>query len=240
MYLTIIFLPLLGSLTSGFLGRKIGVTGSYLITTISLIITTILAHIAFYNVGLNNKLISIKLFNWVDSSSLLIDFGFNFDSLTVSMLLPVLIVSSLVHIYSIGYMENDPHQQRFFAYLSMFTFFMLILVTGDNFLFMFVGWEGVGISSYLLVNFWFTRIQANKSAISALLMNRVGDMFLTIGLFALISTFGNLDYATIFSLSFYQNINIITIISILLLLGAMAKSAQLTLHMWLPQAMEGL
>jgi NADH-ubiquinone oxidoreductase chain 5 len=143
MYLTIIFLPLLAALTSGFLGRKIGVRGSYFITSISLIITTVLAHLAFYSIGIKENTIIIKLFDWLDSGSFLVEFGFNFDGLTVSMLLPVLIVSSLVHIYSIGYMENDPHQQRFFSYLSMFTFFMLILVTADNFLLMFVGWEGI-------------------------------------------------------------------------------------------------
>lgn len=142
MYLTIIFLPLLAALTSGLLGRKLGVKGSYLITTISLIITTILGHLAFYHIGLKDHFIEIKLFNWLNSGSFFVEFGFNFDSLTVSILLPILIVSSLVHLYSIGYMENDPHQQRFFSYLSMFTFFMIILVTANNFLLMFVGWEG--------------------------------------------------------------------------------------------------
>lgn len=143
MYLTIIFLPLLGALTSGLLGRKLGVKGSQLITTILVMISTILSLIGFYEVGLSNSPVSIELISWIDSGYLNINWGFNFDSLTVSMLIPVLIVSSLVHLYSIGYMSEDPHQQRFFSYLSMFTFFMLILVTGDNYLVMFIGWEGI-------------------------------------------------------------------------------------------------
>ena len=146
------------------------------------------------------------------------------------MLIPVLIVSSLVHVYSIGYMSHDPHAQRFFSYLSLFTFMMIILVTANNFLLMFVGWEGVGICSYLLVNFWFTRIAANQSSVSALLTNRVGDCFLTIGMFALLWSFGNLDYATVFSLVPFYNETIITIIGICLLIGAMAKSSQIGLH----------
>lgn len=142
MYLAIITLPLLSAISAGLLGRKLGVTGAQLITSGSVIITCFLALIAFYEVGLTISPVSIKLFSWIDSESLTIDWGFNFDALTVSMLIPVLIVSALVHVYSIGYMSEDPHQQRFFSYLSMFTFFMLILVTGDNYLVMFIGWEG--------------------------------------------------------------------------------------------------
>jgi NADH-ubiquinone oxidoreductase chain 5 len=155
------------------------------------------------------------------------------------MLLPVLIVSSIVHMYSISYIAEDPHNQRFFSYLSIFTFFMLILVAGDNYLILFVGWEGIGISSYLLINFWFTRIQANKSGIKALTVNRVGDMFLSIGFFAIFWVFGNVDYATVFSVAPFMNETAITIIGLLLLVGAMAKSAQLGLHTWLPDRMEG-
>ena len=142
MYLAIITLPLLGALSAGLLGRKLGVTGAQLVTSGSVITTSILSLVAFYEVGLSNSPVSIKLIKWVDSEALTIDWGFNFDALTVSMLIPVLIVSALVHVYSIGYMKEDPHQQRFFSYLTMFTFFMLILVTGDNYLVMFIGWEG--------------------------------------------------------------------------------------------------
>jgi NADH-ubiquinone oxidoreductase chain 5 len=239
MYLAIITLPLLGAIASGFFGRKIGVNGAQLVTSLSIIITTILSIIVFFEVGLNNIPVSINLFEWIDSESLDVLWGFHFDSLTVSMLIPVLIVSSLVHVYSIGYMGHDPHNQRFFSYLSLFTFMMIILVTANSFLLMFVGWEGVGICSYLLVSFWFTRIAANQSSISAFLTNRVGDCFLTIGMFTLLWSFGNVDYSTIFSLAPFVNENIVTIIGICLVIGAMAKSSQVGLHVWLPMAMEG-
>jgi len=239
MYLAIIILPLLGSIASGFFGRKIGVSGSQLITCTAVVLTTLLAVLAFFEVGLNNIPVSIEVFRWIDSESLNVSWGFHFDSLTVSMLIPVLIVSSLVHIYSIGYMSEDPHNQRFFSYLSLFTFMMVILVTANNYLLMFVGWEGVGVCSYLLVCFWFTRIAANQSSISAFLTNRVGDCFLTIGMFAILWSFGNLDYATVFSLAPFMNENIVTIVGICLLIGAMAKSSQVGLHVWLPMAMEG-
>ena len=240
MYLAIIILPLLGSIASGFFGRKIGVSGAQIITCTAVVTTTVLAVLAFFEVGLNNIPVSIEVFRWIDSESLNVSWGFHFDSLTVSMLIPVLIVSSLVHIYSIGYMSHDPHNQRFFSYLSLFTFMMVILVTANNYLLMFVGWEGVGVCSYLLVCFWFTRIAANQSSLSAFLTNRVGDCFLTIGMFAILWAFGNLDYATVFSLAPYMNENVVTIVGICLLIGAMAKSSQVGLHVWLPMAMEGL
>lgn len=142
MYLVIITLPLLAAISSGLLGRKLGVKGAQLITSGSIIITCLLSLIAFYEVAIAISPVTIKLSSWIDSESLTIDWGFNFDALTVSMLIPVLIVSALVHVYSMGYMSEDPHQQRFFSYLTMFTFFMLILVTGDNYLVMFIGWEG--------------------------------------------------------------------------------------------------
>lgn len=239
MYLTIIILPLLSSIVSGFFGRKVGVTGSHIIACASVVLTTVLSIISFLEVGINNISVYIKLFTWIDSESLNVSWGFVFDSLTVSMLIPVLIVSSLVHIYSIGYMSHDPHNQRFFSYLSLFTFMMIILVTSNNYLLMFVGWEGVGVCSYLLVSFWFTRIAANQSSISAFLTNRVGDCFLTIGMFAILWSFGNIDYSTVFSIAPLMNENIITIIGVCLLIGAMAKSSQVGLHVWLPMAMEG-
>ena len=239
MYLSIVVLPLLGSIVSGFLGRKVGVSGAQLVTCLCVIITTFIAVIAFIEVALNNVFVSVSTFKWIDTESFNIMWGFNFDCLTVTMLIPVLIISSLVHIYSVGYMSHDPHNQRFFSYLSLFTFMMIILVTANNFLLMFVGWEGVGVCSYLLVNFWFTRIAANQSSMSAFLTNRVGDCFLTIGMFIIILTFGNLDYSTVFSLAPFINENAITLIGICLLIGAMAKSSQIGLHVWLPLAMEG-
>nr|AOW69103.1 NADH dehydrogenase subunit 5 [Colletotrichum fructicola] len=239
MYLSIILLPLLGSIVSGFFGRKVGVSGARFLGCSSIIITTTLAIIAFFEVGFNNSPVYLHLFPWLNSESFNIVWSFQFDSLTVSMLIPVLIISSLVHLYSISYMSADPHNQRFFSYLSLFTFMMIILVTANNYLLMFVGWEGVGVCSYLLVSFWFTRIAANQSSMSAFLTNRVGDCLLTIGMFAILWSLGNLDYTTVFSLSPYINENIVTIIGICLLIGAMAKSSQVGLHIWLPMAMEG-
>ena len=239
MYLSILILPLLGSTISGFLGRKIGVTGSHIITCTCLMLSSILATIAFYEVGICGSPVSINLLSWIDSELMYISWEFLFDQLTVSMFIPVLYISLLIHIFSIDYMSEDPHNQRFFSYLSLFTFFMLLLVSGANYFVMFVGWEGIGIVSYLLINFWFTRIQANKAAILALTMNRVGDMGLSIGFFALFALFGSLDYATIFNLTPFINETAITIIGLLLLTGAMAKSAQIPLHSWLPGSMEG-
>ncbi|MGI9214452.1 MAG: NADH-quinone oxidoreductase subunit L, partial [Gammaproteobacteria bacterium] len=165
------------------------------------------------------------------------------------MLFVVTFISSLVHLYSSEYMENDPHLPRFMSSLSLFTFFMIILVTANNFVQMFVGWEGVGVSSYLLINFWFTRIQANKSAIKAMLVNRVGDFFILLGMFTIYVVFNTLDYDIVFSLAplVFQNkitfwlfeFSVIDLICIFLFLGAMGKSAQLGLHTWLPDAMEG-
>jgi len=239
MYLSIIILPLLGSIVTGFFGRKIGVTGSRILSCTCIIITTILAIISYLEVGFNNNPVSISLFPWLDSELFHIMWNFKFDSLTVSMLIPVLVISSLVHFYSIGYMGHDPHNQRFFSYLSLFTFMMVILVTGDNYLVMFVGWEGVGVCSYLLVSFWFTRIAANQSSLAAFLTNRVGDAFLLLGIFMLLWALGNIDYSVVFSLAPYINNNIITLIGICLVIGAMAKSSQVGLHIWLPMAMEG-
>ena len=239
MYLLLIFLPLIGSLISGIFGRNIGIKGAQIITCLSIVFTTIIAVFIFVEVGFNAIPVSLKLFRWIDSEFLYIFWKFNFDTLTVSMLIPVLIVSSLVHIYSISYMNQDPHNQRFFSYLSLFTYMMILLVTANNYLVMFVGWEGVGVCSYLLVSFWFTRMAANQSSISAFLTNRVGDCFLSIGMFIILWSLGNLDFTTVFSLSVYINENIITLIGLCLLIGAMAKSSQIGLHVWLPMAMEG-
>jgi len=239
MYLTLVILPLLGSIVSGFFGRKVGSSGSKLITSLCVVLTTMFALVLVFEVAFNNIVVTINLSRWLDSEFFNIFWDFSFDALTVSMLIPVLIISSLVHVYSVGYMSNDPHHQRFFSYLSLFTFMMILLVTGNNYLLMFVGWEGVGVCSYLLVNFWFTRPEANQSSISAFLTNRVGDCLLTVGMFTIAWSVGNLDYATIFSLAPLINEDIIVLIGICLLIGAMAKSSQIGLHVWLPMAMEG-
>ena len=239
MYLSILVLPLLGSFVAGFMGRKVGVSGAQFITCSCLLLASILSSVAFYEVGICGSPLSINLGSWIDSEFMTISWEFLFDQLTVSMFIPVLFISTLIHIYSVSYFDGDPHNQRFFSYLSLFTFFMLILASGANYFVLFVGWEGIGIVSYLLINFWFTRIQANKAAILALTMNRVGDMGLSIGFFALFALFGSLDYSVIFSITPLMNETAITIIGILLLTGAMAKSAQIPLHSWLPGSMEG-
>jgi len=238
MYISIIILPLLGSIVSGFMGRKIGVTGAQFITCSCLLLSSLLMTIAFYEVGICGSPVYINLGSWVDSELMSISWELFFDQLTVSLGLAVLYCSSLIHIYTIDYLSSDPHNQRFFSYLSAFTAGMLLLITGGNFFVMFVGWEAIGVVSYLLINFYFTRIQANKAAILAFTMNRTGDMLMSIGFFAIFAIFGSLNYASIFSLTPYMNETAISIIALLLLGGALAKSANIPLHSWLPGSME--
>lgn len=249
MYLLILGLPLLGAFIVGFGGRFLGHYGSNILSTLCVFFSSILSMVAFYEVGFCGSTCFISLSPWIESGMLKVSWGFLFDSVTVVMLLVVTIVSSFVHLYSVKYMETDPHCARFMAYLEIFTFFMLILVTADNLIQMFLGWEGVGLASYLLVNFWYTRLAANQSAIKALVVNRIGDFGLSIGIFITFFIFNSLDYLTIFSLvplfSDYYLIFIgfkvhgLTLIGIFLFIGAIGKSAQLGLHTWLPDAMEG-
>ncbi len=249
MYLILVFLPLISSISAGLFGRYLGPKGSSIVTVISLITTFVVSTFLFYEVAIIGCPAYIKLIPWINSEVLNADWGFLFDSLTVTMCCIVTFVSSLVHLYSTEYMSHDPHLPRFMSYLSLFTFFMLILVTADNFVQMFVGWEGVGLCSYLLINFWFTRIQANKAAIKAMVLNRIGDFGLVLGILIIFVKFKAVDYATVFALTplFVKhdfiflniNFNLIDIIGFLLLIGAIGKSAQLGLHTWLPDAMEG-
>ena len=197
MYLILVFLPLIGFLNAGLFGRKIGPHGASILTVNCLVFTFFLSLFAFYEVALVGCCTYIKLSAWINSELLNVDWGFLFDSLTVIMCCVVTFVSSLVHIYSTEYMSHDPHLARFMSYLSLFTFFMLILVTADNYVQMFVGWEGVGLCSYLLINFWFTRIQANKAAIKAMVLNRIGDFALVLGILTIFIKFKAVDYATV-------------------------------------------
>ena len=249
MYLLILALPLLGSLITGLLGRFLGRYGASIFSTTCVIMSMLLSVVAFYEVGFLKTPCYITLTSWITSEMFSVSWGFLFDSLTCVMLLVVTIVSSLVHLYSIKYMEGDPHCPRFMSYLQIFTFFMLVLVTADNLIQMFLGWEGVGISSYLLINFWHTRYWANQSALKALIVNRVGDFCLSIGIFLIFYVFKSTNYLLIFPLipllidNFIMFLNVkihtLTLISIFLFLGAVGKSAQLGLHTWLPDAMEG-
>jgi proton-translocating NADH-quinone oxidoreductase chain L len=248
MLILIIFLPLIGFLSGSLFGGSLGI-GVCFITTFCIFISFINSLHLFINILVYGHIYKLKLGNWIPIESLNIEWCFLFDSLTSIMLVIVTLISTLVHLYSISYMENDPHLTRFMSYLSLFTFFMLILVTSNNFLQMFVGWEGVGLCSYLLINFWFTRIQANKAAIKAMLINRIGDFFILLALFSLYYIYNSLDYETIFTLVplslsyniviFEFQISIIDLVCIFLFIGAMGKSAQIGLHTWLPDAMEG-
>jgi NADH-ubiquinone oxidoreductase chain 5 len=249
MYLILVFLPLISSIAAGLFGRFLGPKGSSIVTVLSLISTFLVSTFVFYEVALIGCPVYIKLIPWMNSELLNVDWGFLFDSLTVTMCCIVTFVSSLVHLYSTEYMSHDPHLPRFMSYLSLFTFFMLILVTADNYVQMFVGWEGVGLCSYLLINFWFTRIQANKAAIKAMVLNRIGDFGLVLGILIIFVKYKAVDYATVFAMTplfinhsfifLNMNFNLIDIIGFLLLIGAIGKSAQLGLHTWLPDAMEG-
>ena len=249
MYLNIVFLPLLGSFLGGGFGRFLGPFGAGIITTFCTGCSFLISCFAFYEVGFSGSPCYITLLTWFNSEYLCANWGFQFDSLTVIMLIVVTFISTLVHLYSNEYMSHDPHLPRFMSYLSLFTFFMLILVTADNFIQLFVGWEGVGLCSFLLINFWFTRIQANKAAIKAMIVNRIGDFGLALGIFAIYITFNSVEYSTVFALAPYFaheslmflgfEFHLLTLVGILLFIGAVGKSAQLGLHTWLPDAMEG-
>ena len=249
MYLLIVLLPLLGSIAAGFFGRFLGFRGAAIITISCVLASSFLSCIAFYEVALSGSPCYLKLAPWFFSEMFDASWGFYFDSLTVVMLIVVTFVSTLVHIYSVSYMSGDPHIPRFMCYLSIFTFFMLMLVTADNFIQMFFGWEGVGLASYLLISFWFTRLQASKSSIKAMLINRVGDFGLALGIMALFSVFKTVDFSSVFACApqfagtsfIFCNFKVDTLntICILLFIGAVGKSAQLGLHTWLPDAMEG-
>lgn len=248
MLIIIIFLPFFGFLTSILFGRFLGF-GVSILTTIFIFICFLFSFYLFCALIISGNLVKITLGSWFFVDTLNIQWCFCFDSLTSIMLVVVTFISLLVHLYSTEYMENDPHLIRFMSYLSLFTFFMLILITANNFLQMFVGWEGVGLSSYLLINFWFTRIQANKSAIKAMLVNRVGDFFILLSLFLIYTAYNSLDYEIVFNISNlilgYQismgsfQFPLLDLICLFLFFGAMGKSAQVGLHVWLPDAMEG-
>lgn len=239
MLLTLLLLPLAGSAISGLLGRLIGYNSSKYIATFCIFIALLISINLYYNVMINNHIYSINLGVWFNVDNINIDWAFIIDELSVSLLIPICLVSTLVHLYATSYMAHDPYQQRFFSILSLFTGFMIILVTGSNYLILFIGWELIGVASYLLISHWYTVINAIKSGLSSLLVNKFGDALLTIGLLLMLVTFGSLNYSTVFSLSNYINSDIITLIMLCLLIGAMAKSAQIGLHIWLLYSMAG-
>ena len=249
MEISIIALPLIASIISGFFGKLIGDRNSEIITSLLVSISAILSAFVLYQVIFNQYQDNIVIATWISSGTLDVNWSMKIDPLSAIMLVVVTSVSSLVHIYSIGYMSNDPHKPRFMAYLSLFTFAMLMLVTSDNFIQLFFGWEGVGLCSYFLIGFWFKKNSANTAAIKAFVVNRVGDFGFALGIFLIFYLFGTVNYSEVFELIptiaeknlifLGIELNAINLICLLLFIGAMGKSAQILLHTWLPDAMEG-
>ncbi len=249
MEISIIALPLIASIISGFFGKFIGDRNSEIVTSLLVSISAVISVIVFYEVIFNQYEENIIIAKWINSGSLEVNWTMKIDALSAVMLVVVTFISALVHIYSIGYMSHDPHKSRFMAYLSLFTFAMLMLVTADNFIQLFFGWEGVGLCSYFLIGFWFKKETANVAAIKAFVVNRVGDFGFALGIFLIFYLFGTVNYVEVFDqiptvvnekLNFLGiEIKAIDLICILLFIGAMGKSAQIFLHTWLPDAMEG-
>ena len=250
LYDLIVFLPLAGFLIAGLFGRQLGPRNSELVTTGFLGFSCLLAWIAFLTVAFGSgEEFSVPVANWVTSGKLAVAWSLRVDTLTAVMLIVVTTVSFLVHMYSIGYMHEDPSRQRFFAYLSLFTFAMLMLVTADNLVQMFFGWEGVGLASYLLIGFWYEKPSANAAAIKAFVVNRVGDFGFALGIFLVFALTGSVSFEQVFAAApglvgktihvFGLEADALTITCLLLFMGAMGKSAQFLLHTWLPDAMEG-
>src|SRR6266571_4408756 len=249
MYQAIVFLPLIGCVIAGLFGRAIGPRPSELVTTTLLFASMVLSWIAFAWVGFGHQDAHVVLGTFIGSGDLHVDWALRIDPLTVVMLVVVTTISAFVHLYSIGYMAEDPYRPRFFSYLSLFTFAMLALVTADNLVQLFFGWEGVGLMSYLLIGFWYHKPEANAAAIKAFIVNRIGDFGFALGIFAVFMMTGAVDFGTVFaqapslvgkSIHFLSwDVDALTLICLLLFVGAMGKSAQFLLHTWLPDAMEG-
>ena len=262
LYKAIVFLPLIGALIVGFGGNSIGAKASEYVTSGLMIVVAVLSWFVFFHVALGAHegvdVTKVEILNWIQSGGLDVQWALRIDTLTAVMFVVVNTVSTLVHIYSIGYMHHDPHRPRFFAYLSLFTFAMLMLVTSDNLLQMFFGWEGVGLASYLLIGFWYKKPSASAAAMKAFIVNRVGDFGFVLGIFGIFVLFGSINLESIFAaaptyipadgagkvvinlfgMSLDQG-HAITAVCLLLFMGAMGKSAQFLLHTWLPDAMEG-
>ncbi|AWI56699.1 NADH-quinone oxidoreductase subunit L [Sinorhizobium fredii] len=257
----IVFLPLIGFLIAGLLGTQIGAKASEYVTSGFMLIALALSWFVFFDVALGHEeMIKVSVLRWIQSGSLDVEWAFRVDTLTAVMFVVVNTVSTLVHIYSIGYMHHDPHRPRFFGYLSLFTFAMLMLITSDNLLQMFFGWEGVGLASYLLIGFWYKKPSANAAAIKAFIVNRVGDFGFSLGIFCVFVLFGSINLETVFAAAqnylpaegaeageavitlfgmHLDKADALTATCLLLFMGAMGKSAQFLLHTWLPDAMEG-
>ena len=249
MAIAVVFLPLLGAIIAGFFGRLIGDRGAQLVTCGAMLLSAAIAIPMFIGILNHHDAQVVPLATWIAAGGVNIEWSLRLDTLSGVMLTAVSFISAFIHIYSIGYMAHDPSKPRFMAYLSLFTFFMLMLVSSNNFVQLFFGWEGVGLCSYLLIGFWYDRVSANAAAIKAFLVNRVGDFGFALGIFATFVIFGSLDFDTVFgkapsavgtTINFLGwQVPSLTIACALLFVGAMGKSAQLGLHTWLPDAMEG-
>ena len=249
MFTAAIFLPLLGAAIAGLFGRVIGDRAAMWVTCTLMAVSAALSIFIFQDVAIAGHERTVELFTWIQSGALSVSWSLGFDTLSAVMVLVVSLVSAVIHVYSVGYMHHDPHRARFFAYISLFTFAMLMLVTANNLVQLFFGWEGVGLCSYLLIGFWSTRPSANAAAIKAFIVNRVGDFGFMLGIVGIFFVFDSVGFGEIFAAapshagqSFVflgMNLDVLTTLSILLFIGAMGKSAQIGLHTWLPDAMEG-
>jgi NADH-quinone oxidoreductase subunit L len=249
LYLIVPLAPLFGALVAGLFGKLIGRTGAHVVTIAGVLVSFIASVLVFQDV-IAGHTYNGTVYTWMVLGDLHLEVGFLIDALTTMMMLVVTFVSLMVHVYTIGYMHDDPGYQRFFSYISLFTFSMLMLVMSNNFLQLFFGWEAVGLVSYLLIGFWYTKETAIYANLKAFLVNRVGDFGFILGIGLVLAWFGSLDYATVFAKApslAHETITLIpdqpwllmTVIGILLFIGAMGKSAQFPLHVWLPDSMEG-
>ncbi len=253
LMLATVFLPLLGAVATGLFVRKISAVSAQLITCVPMVVSAICAVIIFAQVRAQGIETTLTLLPWIVSGDFAVNWALKLDMLTAVMLVLVTVVSAIVHVYSVGYMSHDDCRPRFMAYLSLFTFSMLMLVTADNFIQLFFGWEGVGLCSYLLIGFWFKKPTANAAAMKAFIVNRVGDFGFALGIAAIFLTFGTVGFSEVFAAAaefhnetpgaswvvFGLSLPVLDTICLLLFLGAMGKSAQFLLHTWLPDAMEG-
>src|SRR5271154_3926456 len=249
MALLVVFLPLLAAVVAGFFGRVIGDRGAQIVTCGALIASMVLAIPLFHEILAQDTAQVVPLATWIAAGGVDVAWSLRLDTLSGVMIIVVTVVSSMVHVYSVGYMAEDPSIPRFMAYLSLFTFFMLMLVTADNLVQLFFGWEGVGLASYLLIGFWYDRPSANAAAIKAFIVNRVGDFGFALGIFAIWMLSGSVGFEDIFAKApdmakmrihfLWMDLPALETACVLLFIGAMGKSAQLGLHTWLPDAMEG-
>ena len=249
MYALAIFLPLIAAVLAGFGGRWLGDRGSQFVTCGAMLLSAAISCLILFEVAFGGRPQTVELFPWIASGAFEASWTLRFDQLTAVMAFVVTVVSAMVHVYSVGYMSHDRHIPRFMAYLSLFTFFMLVLVTADNLLQLFFGWEGVGLCSYLLIGFWYDKPEANAAAIKAFIVNRIGDFGFALGIMGVFLVFNSISFDAIFAAAAgkadatigflgYET-HALTALCILLFVGAMGKSAQLGLHTWLPDAMEG-